>query len=253
MDAFNSRDSYIEVLMNALDRVDEVEASMSEGSKMTIPSWTYDDNIDDETEETTQAPINNSEVIDKLVMDTLEVVKELDEVDKTKYVKVFHANETTLAIQHTKVKVLAKERGVPTPKFLSQKKDYPSFVTLKTETFTKMTSSCSRGSSNTGPGFCTSILMSKLSAETKKMLSESLGLSNTELLLESQDVEEEEEDINFDPAASQDYPEYSQTQSTDTLKVCELCNFKTRSKLSFTRHVQEHPKCQVCKVQVSSL
>lgn len=250
VEAFDSRDNYIEVLMKALDRVDEVEATMAEGMSMKIPAWTFGDNgpEDDDHEEggVQMASQGNRVDINELVMDTLIVIEDLCDVDKTKYVKIFHTQETTLAIQHTKVKVLAKEKSLPVPKFLAQKKNYPGFVTLKTETFTKMTASSSRGTANTGPGFCTSILLNKLSIETKQKVAASLNLAADELLLDTGD-DEEEEDIEINPTASQDYPEFTQSQSAETLKVCELCNFKTRSKLDFMKHIQEHPKCQVCK------
>jgi hypothetical protein len=113
--------------------------------------------------------------------------------------------------------------GVPLPKFLIQKKNYPSFVTLKTETFTKMTAISSKGSSNTGPGFCTAIVISKLSLQTKTVIADILGFSTEELLLDSSNLDNEEMEV--DPAASQDYPEFSQTQSNETLKVCEVCSF----------------------------
>ena len=248
VEIFDSRDAYIEVLMKALDRVDEVEATMTEGTPMAMPSWIYDDNNvanEEEGNATTDAPSGSISDIDKLVMDTLDVIDDMNEVDKTKFVKIFHAHETTFAIQHTKVKTLAKEKGLPIPKFLTQKKNYSSFVTLKTETFTKMTALGSRGSGNTGPGFCTSILLNRLSSETKSRILESLGVSNDEVVTET--LEDPEDNLDLDPAASQDYPQFTQSQSTETLKVCELCDFKTRSKVDFTNHVAEHPKCQVCK------
>ena len=41
VESFSSRDDFIDILMNALDRVDEVEAAMSEGVSMKMPSWIY--------------------------------------------------------------------------------------------------------------------------------------------------------------------------------------------------------------------
>ena len=239
VEIFDSRDKYIEVLMKALDRVDEVEATMAEGTPMAIPSWIYDDN-----------PVANEDEgdatdIDKLVMETLDIIEDLNEVDKTKFAKIFNTNGRTLAIQHAKVKALAKEKHLPVPKFMNQKKNYPSFVTLKTETFTKPTALASSGSINTMSGFCTSILFKKLSSDTRLRVLESLGVSNEEAVTEP--MEDHEDDLDLNPAASQDYPQFSQSQSTETLKVCEFCDFKTRSKVDFANHIIVHPKCQVCK------
>ena len=187
VEAFGCRDDFIDILMKAMDRVDEVEAAMTEGMAMKMPAWIYGEGEVGEEDRATQATQQNEAPafdINKLVLDTLDIIKDLDIIDKTKYVKVFHNNDTTLAIQHTKVKSLAKEKGLNQPKFLAQKKNYPSFVTLKTETFTKMSASANSGSTNTGPGFCTSIILSKLSAEVKLRVSEDFGLSTNEMLLD---------------------------------------------------------------------
>ena len=248
VESFSSRDDFIDILMNALDRVDEVESAMSEGVSMKMPSWIYGEGGEDDQEATPagkQQPEALSFDINNLVKDTLNVIEGLSNVDKTKYVKIFHNNETTLAIQHTKVKSLAKDKGLEPPKFLAQKKNYPGFVTLKTETFTKMSASVSHGTMNTGPGFCTSILLNKLSTEVKQRIADEFDLPTNELLLE--DDGDMDEDMEVDQAASQDYPQFSQSQNAETLKVCEICNFKTRSKLDFNKHIDDHPKCQVCK------
>ena len=246
VEAFGCRDDFIDILMKAMDRVDEVEAAMTEGMAMKMPAWIYGEGEVGEEDRATQATQQNEAPafdINKLVLDTLDIIKDLDIIDKTKYVKVFHNNDTTLAIQHTKVKSLAKEKGLNQPKFLAQKKNYPSFVTLKTETFTKMSASANSGSTNTGPGFCTSIILSKLSAEVKLRVSEDFGLSTNEMLLDGN----EDDAMDIDPTSSQDYPEFSQSQNSETLKVCEICHFKTRSKFDFNNHMEGHPKCPVCK------
>ena len=106
-----------------------------------------------------------------------------------------------------------------------------------------MTASSSKGSANTGPGFCTAIPISRLSDASKAAITEVLGYLEVEV-----DVADTiEENVELDPTASQDYPEFSQTQSTETLKVCEICSFTTRSKMEFNKHVTEHPKCVVYK------
>ena len=245
VEAFSSRDEYIDLVMKALDRVDEIEAEMKEGKPMKLPNWTFDTDIPDEDQE--ERSMNSRAVpsvdVDRIVMDTLNVIEGLDEVERSKYVKIFRNEENTVAIQHTKVKSLAKEKGKPLPKFLTQRKNYPLFVTLKTETFTKLISTGSRGASNTCPGFCTSITVSKLALETKQALDEIFGMGDEALLME---VEEHDDSLEMDPGASQDYPMYSQSQSKETLKVCNVCNFKTRSKLDFQNHTRTHPKCTIC-------
>ena len=247
VEAFGCRDDFIDTLMKALDRVDEDEAAMTEGMAMKVPAWIYGDGETGEEDRATPATRPNEAPafdINRLVLDTLDIIKDLNIVDKTKYVKVFHTKETSLAIQHTKIKALAKQKGLDQPNFQAQKKNYPSFVTLNTETFTKMSASASHGSSNTGPGFCTAIILSKLSAEVKLRVPEDFGLSNNEMLI---DEAPEDDTMDIDSTASQDYPEFSQSKSSETLKVCEICNYKTRSKFDFNKHMEGHPRCPVCK------
>ena len=246
VEAFSSRDEYIDLVMIALDRVDEIEAEMKEGKPMKLPNWTFDSATPDDDQEVERSG-NQKEVpsvnVDKIVMDTLDVIEGLDEIERSKYVKIFRNEEVTVAIQHTKVKSLAKEKGKPLPKFLSQKKNYPVFVTLKTETFTKLISTSCRGATNTCPGFCTSITVSKLSFDTKQALNDIFGLGDDALLME---VDGQDDSLEMEPGASQDYPMYSQSQSAETLKVCDVCNYRTRSKLDFQHHMRTHPKCSIC-------
>ena len=106
---------------------------------MKMPAWVFGDgSVDDEPDQAT-ATVGNQQGFDvnKLVMDTLDILEGLSDVEKTKYVKVFQHSETALGIYHTKVKSLAKEKGLEPPQFLAQKKNYPSFVTLKTENLYK--------------------------------------------------------------------------------------------------------------------
>ena len=66
-----------------------------------------------------------------------------------------------IGIHHNKVSTLAKQTGKKIPNFQAQSENYPSFVSLKTEAFTKLTATVSRDASNTLSGFCTSIMISK--------------------------------------------------------------------------------------------
>ena len=236
VEIFSSRDNYINSVMKALDRIDEVEASMVEGQTLSIPNWTFGDaDFDEEVDEVNPAvarqDLVNEANVDSLVMDTFDVIDGLNDIERSKYVKVFDKDALTLAIQHTKVKTLAKQTGKQIPNFLAQSKNYPSYVNLKTEAFTKLTATINRGASNTSAGFCTSIMINKLNVDTRKRIQEMFAISDDALLME---VDADEQEV--DPLASQDYPMFSQSQSTDTLKVCELCNFKTRSKMDLQEH-----------------
>ena len=244
VEAFDSRDRYIDSLMEHLNRVDEIEASMTVGKPMKLPGWTCEDDVPSEVEIETTGDETVDDDVDKIVMDTLDIVEDMDEVEISKYVKVFQKGDISLAVQHTKVKTLAKQKNQPVPKFKSQKKSYPPFVTLKTETFTRMSAENNTGAENTKAGFCTSFIIAKLYEETQDRIKLMFGLGDDALLVEG---DGDEDDLEMDPTASQDYPMYSQSQSAETLKVCNICNFSTRSKLDFQNHLVNHHRCQLCK------
>ena len=243
VEVFSSKNDYIDLVMRAMDRTDEIEALLCDGKTLSIPGWTYDGEDGDESDEapTRTRKESSSEVdVDELVLSCLNLVTDLNEVDRSKYIKVFSKDEgLILGIQHTKLKNYAKENDKIVPKFQAQSRFYPSFVTLKTEAFTKVKSTSSRGASNTQAGFCTSVIIGKLNMITRKRIQELFGLTDDVLLMD--------DDISEDPLASQDYPMFSQTQSEETLQVCEFCQFTTRSKSALMEHLGIHPSCVVCK------
>ena len=205
VEIFSSRDDYIDLVMGALDRIDEIEAQMVDGNPLKIPNWAFgDETPDDEpAEEHVQSKKKDVDV-DRIVLDTLNLVEMLDEVDRSKYVKVFSKDVLSIGIMHNRVKTLAKQNRKIPPNFQAQKLSYPSHVSLKTETFTKPNATSSRGGSNTGAGFCTSIAIGKLSVDVKKVIMETFGIEDDSLLLDNED--EEEQELEMNPAASQDCP-----------------------------------------------
>ena len=97
LEIFESRDEYIDLVMKAMDRVDEIEAAMAEGSNMDVSSWAVDD-IDDDCAEAgkkkqVDGPINEVDV-DKIVVATLNLINEMNELEKSKYAKVFKNGKT---------------------------------------------------------------------------------------------------------------------------------------------------------------
>ena len=241
VEAFDSRDKYIESLMKHLDRVDEIEAAMAVGKPMNLPGWTCDDDVPSEVDMETAVEERLDNDVDKIVMDTLDIVDDMDEVEMSRYVKVFQKGDISLAVQHTKLKTLAKQKNQPVPKFRSQKKSYPPFVTLKTETSTRLSAVSTSGAENTKSGFCTSFIIGSLREETQDRIKLMFGLGD------ALPGDVDDDDMEVDPTASQDYPMYSQSQSSETLKVCNICNFSTRSKLDFQNHLVNHQRCQLCK------
>ena len=59
-------------------------------------------------------------------------------------------------------------------------------------------------------------------------------------------IEDDEVDASGHLAASQDFPQYSQSRGLTTLRVCAVCKFTTRSEGEYANHVETHPKCMDC-------
>ena len=88
------------------------------------------------------------------------------------------------------------------------------------------------GRGNTGPAFCTLVPLKDLSEEvTGKVLT----TFNMELV----------ENVAPPSSNSQDFP-FTQSQSEDTLMVCQVCRFATRDKTELQEHLSEHHKCGTC-------
>ena len=242
VEAFGNRDYYINLLMSQLNRVDEIEAVMTEGQAMKLPGWACaEGDVLDTNDESIRATTKAALDVDQIVMDTLSLLTPLAEVDRSKYAKIFHAGEMTLAIQHSKVKNLAKEKNEPAPKFATQSKHYPSFVVLKTEAFTKMDAKCSKGAANTKAGFCTSIRVVSLGRTAQSQVKEFFELSD-------EDFAHVDNALVDDIEASQEVEIFTQSQDCNILKVCNVCNYETRPKHEYHNHITSDPKCDICSL-----
>ena len=104
MDIFNNRDTYIDVLMAAMDRIDEIEDLMKERFPMDLPVW-EEETSSVQNEENLSSADNGGLDDDKIVQETHEVIKGLSNPNKSKYVKVFTTKDRPpmIAIQHNKV------------------------------------------------------------------------------------------------------------------------------------------------------
>ena len=84
-----------------------------------------------------------------------------------------------------------------------------------------MTSKSSHGAANISPRFCTSVVMNKLTEETRNFVAKVLRIQDENILAS----DDEESPVNEN--ASKEYPQYSQSQS-ETLKCCTYCPFTPR-------------------------
>ena len=91
-EVFHDRDSYIETLMKMFDRIDEIELLMIDGIPMELPPWADDilpTNGDNEEISSTV----ETNCVDDIVIDSLNVVTAMNDTDKSKYVKIFKSKE----------------------------------------------------------------------------------------------------------------------------------------------------------------
>ena len=124
-------------------------------------------------------------------------------------------------------------------------KAYPSQVKAATKTFTKLTSSSSVGASNTSAGYCMLINLKHLSNETRNKLLH--VLDRNDVVLAELSLNEESVSDEGDLIASQDFPHIYQSQTSETLQHCNLCEFMSQSKVDFEYHMKNHPVCTLCQ------
>ena len=251
VEAFHSREAYIEAVMTEFDETDKLEKKMSSGPTLEVPGYMYDDDdegsIDDDSSRSGGFNFNN------FVLEVSDLMEDLSQLDQSKYVKVFEkAGDASIGIHNTRIKALAKRKDAELSKLPTNVKNYPTQVKSTTKTFTKLTASSSRGAENTLAGYCLLIDTKHLDMESKARVLTVLG--RDDLLVDMDNMEAEEPNTldDDDLIPSQDFPNLFQSQTAETLRHCTLCEFMSRSKVDFGNHVAEHPTCNVCRKQFES-
>ena len=108
VEVFKSQETFEDLLMQALDKTEEVEQLMTEEVRAPVSSVQHEEIQEKEINKEAFSP---DELINEIVKDTLSLVENLNEVELSKYVKLFHSESTTLlGIQQPKVKMLAKQK-----------------------------------------------------------------------------------------------------------------------------------------------
>ena len=212
VEVFKDKDSFIEMMVGNLKKVEEVEDEMTGGVKRTL------DEMEDFGAE-------EPEDLNTKILDLLGKFEGKDLVFITKFFKVIYKNnEPNLAISHPRIQ---KKAGP-----LSYNLTFKG-TSLRTDcaALTNLDSDIMSGRGNTGPAFCTLVPLKDLSDEVNQKV---LGKFNMEI------VEQELPSTN-----SQDFP-FTQSQTEETLKVCQVCRFATRDKTELREHMQMHYKCDTC-------
>ena len=251
VEAFNSREAFVEDLMLEFDEVDRVEKIMTSGNTIKVPGFVYDDEEEDDGDKADEEEGRPNDFdVDNCVLEIADMIEDLNPVDKSKYVKIFEKHgDASLGIHNTRIQALAKRKSATLSSFPQSVKMYPSQVKSGTKTFTKLTATSNVGASNTSAGHCMSIDLVHLSLESKGRIL--AVLNRNDLLGEVPAVP----GVSFDDEnllQSQDFPNMYQSQTTETLLHCTLCEFMCRSKAEFENHLTIHPVCEICKVAVEN-
>ena len=91
VEIFNSREAYIESVMVEFDETDKLEKKMMSGPTFRVPGFFLDDEMDGDLEG--ESSVNIGFDIDNFIMEVAEVIEDLDDIEKSKYVKLFQAKD----------------------------------------------------------------------------------------------------------------------------------------------------------------
>ena len=110
VEAINSRETYLEGLMEEFDETDKLEKKMSSGPSIKVPGYLYDED-DEENECNTNVETNNFD-FNNCMMEVSDLIEELEEVERSKYVKLFEKDgEVSIGVHITRIKALAKRKN----------------------------------------------------------------------------------------------------------------------------------------------
>ena len=248
VEAFHSREAYVESVMEEFDEIDKIEKKMATGNTIKVPGFVYDE--DDDKSEDSIISSNEEFDYDNCVLEISEIIEDLNQVDKSKYVKIFEKDgEASVGIYNTRIKALAKRKSALLSPFPLNVKGYPKQVKSGTKTFTKLTSTSSVGAANTSAGYCMIMSIKYLSLEARsRMLT---ILERDDLLDEPGSIDDTLSDEG-DLLLSQDFPNMYQSQTSETLLHCTICELMCRSRADFEKHMALHPTCDICKKQLDN-
>ena len=216
VEVFKDKDSFVENMVENLKKVGEVELEMTGGSKRTFSE------MDDYS-------VNEPEDLDAKIGELLDKFEGKDLVFVRKFFKVFSRNsQPHLAVAHPRIQKKAADLSYP----ISFKGN-----PLKTDcaALTNLDSDVMSGRGNTGPVFCTLVPVKDLGESTRKRLYDRFNM----------EFDEDIEESTPEPSASQDFP-YHQSQTEETIKVCQVCRFTTRDKVELKEHMKTHCQCETC-------
>ena len=230
VEIFNDKDSFVDLLVDNIKKADDVEQEMCRGQKR-LASLRDEDDVDEPVVMEDPEGVLNRKVIE--VMDKFE---DKNMVTKTRFVRLqIQKGQRTVSIAHPRIQKKAGEDCFNCDfKQLAKLPGNPFKITTGNGTFTNLYSDQIYGRGNIGPAQCTHIPLKSLDANTRQRL------------LHTFNEEEEDEDEEANLALSQDFP-YMQFKCKDTLKICNVCDYRSRDNHEVEGHIKTHFKCDICE------
>ena len=217
VEVFKDKDAFIETMVENLKKVEEVELEMTGVVRRTMS-------------EMDECGLVEPDDLDAKITELFDKFEGQDLVYTTKFFKVIYkAGQPNLAVAHPRIQKKAGDLSYPINfKGNPLKTDCAALTNMDSEVM------CGRG--NIGPVFCTLLPLKDFGEEVTKRI---LDKFNMEINIG--DIDENPEE----PSASQDFP-FTQSQTEDTIKVCQVCRFATRDKIELKEHMNIHHQCEIC-------
>ena len=228
VEAFGDREHFFNICIQELEKSESIIELHMDRTNFVERSVSVADDITDELEDEC-IPETQEDKISVL----LDLFKDKDLVTLTKYIKVFNQNNRQiLGVVHAKV-------NSDYNKIFKKLKIEPDEEDVKhIKSFTKPNVDQISGKGYLVATCCKIFHLKKFSRRLQDTI---LSLFNMEPI---DDLNEEDAEEAL--AASQDFPEYSQSRTMSTLRICTICKFKTRNVGEYENHMVGHQKCKVC-------
>ena len=228
VEAFGDREHFFNICIKELEKSEAIiELHMDRTNLVERSASVTDDNTDEPDEEYIQ------ETQEDKINVLLDLFKDKDLVSLTKYIKVFNQNNRQiLGVAHAKMNSDYNRLF----KKLQLEPDEEDVKHIKS--FTKPNVEQISGKGCMVATSCKIFYIKKFSRQLQDTI---LSLFSMEPIDDMLDEDSEEA-----LAASQDFPEFSQSRTMSTLRICTICKFKTRNVEEYEDHMGGHQKCKEC-------
>ena len=226
VEVFGDREKFFNMCIRELEKAEAIiNLHMDQANSCSR------DVVDEDSIECFEMPESREDKIQIL----LDLFKEKDLVTLTKYIKVFvQPKGKVLAVAHAKLnadfeKIFKKLKFRP---------DDDDIAHVKS--FTKPDGDRMAGK---GSMTATSCKIFKFSYFSRKFRENLLNLFN---MNPEEHAEDDIVDEEIGVAQSQDHPTHVQSRTSNTLRLCSCCKFRTRNEMEFSNHMKEHSMCPEC-------